>query len=207
MKAKATKQTKLSLKRTAKEVAANPAAQIKKLFALVKEAREMAGHAQTLAREAACNGALSEQPMLYYPEQVQAEELAALRAEIAKLKACNTVGVRTAAQEREAAKAYVLTDADWRRVIDEKFLINTGGGYYSEVGSVPGREYREHYKLPNKPGVLQPYFGQGCPEEPGTRVLVKYRDGKHGISFVGGVDWTLRDSSNDIVAYMVEVPY
>ncbi len=119
-------------------------------------------------------------------------------------------------------KDYVLTDADWKRVIDEKFLCEFRDGSIGPfigpfIGTLECRrnpqspEYKRtsgswfiSCNLLNKPGVMQPYFGQGMPVPASTRVLVKLRDGHHGILRAADAEWNwVKNGHGDIVAFMV----
>ena len=122
-------------------------------------------------------------------------------------------------------KNYVLTDADWQRVIDEKFLCEFGGSRNKEIlaylravePSVDpeldgdglqfhARSYLGYFtvcKPLNKPGVMQPYFGQGMPVSASTRVLIKQRNGLCSIGKALEQDWNIMGCSSDIVAFMV----
>lgn len=125
-------------------------------------------------------------------------------------------------------KEYVLTDADWQRVIDEGWLCEFGFGAgdteppyrVCELARRSGVLFVPHYpnrngtyyhtcRPLNKPGVMQPYFGQGCPVPKGDVVIVLRR----GIPLecqamqveADPEDrcWTQIGSRGDVVAYMV----
>lgn len=115
-------------------------------------------------------------------------------------------------------KNYVLTDADWQRVIEEGYLCEFGTYYggFPALGCLVKRddstgEYWlagckapwENCRLLNKPGVMQPYFGQGMPVSASTRVLIKQRNGLCSIGKALEQDWNIMGCSSDIVAFMV----
>ena len=114
-------------------------------------------------------------------------------------------------------KNYVLTDADWQRVIEEGYLCEFGTYYggFPALGCLVKRddstgEYWlagckapwENCRLLNKPGVMQPYFGQGMPVHASTRVMVKFQDGYHGIGKAVDYSWG-GGGARGIVAFMV----
>jgi hypothetical protein len=112
-------------------------------------------------------------------------------------------------------KDYVLTDADWQRVIKEGWLceFETASGTSRSIGTleeIRAGDYCHHAhgyftkcRPLNKPGVLQPYFGQGCPVPAGTKVLTKQRRGSHCIGKALEQGWDIENNSSDIVAFMV----
>ncbi len=119
-------------------------------------------------------------------------------------------------------KEYVLTESDWQRVIDEKWLCefqfhsfddpnNQVVGVLKAKKCMPSpfqQERGAHYPMCrplNKPGVMQPYFGQGCPVSDGTKVHVMFRRGNTVLCRASEVTWVnpWNVSQGDIVAYMV----
>jgi hypothetical protein len=111
-------------------------------------------------------------------------------------------------------KKYVLTDADWQRVIDEKFLCEFGddGITYPTTSTLEARRRcfvqsnggLSIYCRPlNKPGVMQPYFGQGMPVHASTRVLIKLRSGLHSVMTAKDVEWDIDNTVGDVVAFTV----
>lgn len=111
-------------------------------------------------------------------------------------------------------KKYVLTDADWQRVIDEKFLCEFGddGITYPTTSTLEARRscfvqsngVLSIYCRPlNKPGVMQPYFGQGMPVHASTRVLIKLRSGLHSVMTAKDVEWDIDNTVGDVVAFTV----
>lgn len=110
---------------------------------------------------------------------------------------------------------YVLTDADWQRVIKEGWLceFETASGTSRSIGTleeVRAGDYCHHAhgyftkcRPLNRPGVLQPYFGQGCPVPAGTKVLMKQRCGLCSIGKALEQDWNNINCGSDIVAFMV----
>ncbi len=115
-------------------------------------------------------------------------------------------------------KEYQLTDADWQRVIDEKWLCVFTDRYRSDTNRIGELESKskDYYKRRNgavyencqplnKPGVMQPYFGQGCPVPASTKVHVMFRRGNSVLCRASEVTWVnpWNVSQGDIVAYMV----
>ena len=121
-------------------------------------------------------------------------------------------------------KEYVLTDADWQRVIKEGWLCefwSSGArtcGVLLEIsphedcryGGIPPSEcnrdymfWRSHCKPLNKPGVMQPYFGQGMPVDGETMVVVQLRDGMLMHCKAIQLQWQHGQLKSDIMAYMV----
>jgi hypothetical protein len=120
---------------------------------------------------------------------------------------------------------YVLTDADWQRVIAEGYLVEVWDTYNHAIvqlskleGPTADRRFGfnaltddkrmvwfPHCKPLNKPGVLQPYFGQGMPVSAGTRVLVKRADGMYAIGKAVDYDWLALKSHSvgNIVSFMI----
>lgn len=110
---------------------------------------------------------------------------------------------------------YVLTDADWQRVIKEGWLceFETASGTSRSIGTleeIRAGDYCHHAhgyftkcRPLNRPGVLQPYFGQGMPVKAGTKVLTKQRRGSHCIGKALEQDWDIENNSSDIVAFMI----
>ena len=116
-------------------------------------------------------------------------------------------------------KDYVLTEADWRRVLMERYLCGFGWAdeKFSHIGFLSSENWSwgigaftadngTKYgtcKVLNMPGVLQPYFGQGCPVPAGTKVLMKQRCGLCSIGKALEQDWNNINCGSDIVAFMV----
>lgn len=125
-------------------------------------------------------------------------------------------------------KDYVLTDADWQRVIAERWLCEfgvAGSAMPYRIGELQKLDYmvgwrvyptypnqdvgpwysKHECRLLQRAGVMQPYFGQGMTVAPNTKVLVKLRTGTHTIGKAREVDWTwdARNNAGDIVAFMV----
>lgn len=116
---------------------------------------------------------------------------------------------------------YVLTDADWQRVIKEQWLCEFWDAFEQPqtevllfIGQLEAkqangmflRKYSHHYnrcRPLNKPNVMQPYFGQGMPVKAGTKVLYKQLNGLHGIDKAMNADWRIQNNPGDIVAFMV----
>jgi len=115
---------------------------------------------------------------------------------------------------------YVLTDADWQRVIKEQWLCEFWDAFekpqpevFRFIGELEAKQangkflhrWREynHCRPLNKPGVMQPYFGQGMPVKAGTKVLVKQRNGLYCIGKALEQDWNIMGCSSDIVSFMV----
>jgi hypothetical protein len=116
---------------------------------------------------------------------------------------------------------YVLTDADWQRVITEGWLCefwdtfekpqNEMHLFIGQLVAKPAngkflRKYSPYYsncRPLNKPGVLQPYFGQGMPVKAGTKVLVKQRCGLYSIGKALEQDWNNINHRSDIVSFMI----
>lgn len=148
------------------------------------------------------------------------KEVRELRGEISKLK--SAAPTTTTEPKPPVPQEYVLTDADWQRVIDEKWLCEFDGEFGSYIDTLvkfrlgglrdffAGKQhsgcYAAHCRPLNRPGVMQPYFGQGMPVDPSTIVFVK-RKNISGISHCTGqarlFDWGPTGCAGDIVAYMV----
>jgi hypothetical protein len=118
-------------------------------------------------------------------------------------------------------KKYMLTDADWQRVIKEQWLCEFWDAFekpqpevFRFIGELEAkqangkflRRYSHHYnhcRPLNKPGVMQPYFGQGMPGKAGTKVLVKQRNGLYCIGKALEQDWNIMGCSSDIVSFTI----
>ncbi len=119
-------------------------------------------------------------------------------------------------------KEYVLTDADWKRVIAEKWLceFDEGRDYrlISTLKVVNHNTAGEPCYVPtvsngawpscrplNKPGVMQPYFGQGVPVDGDARVLCKCANGNFtSVVYARQLGtWKTYGYDSDIIAYMV----
>lgn len=121
----------------------------------------------------------------------------------------------TLSKPKPDPKDYVLTDADWQRVIKEGWLceFETASGTSRSIGTleeVRAGDYCHHAhgyftkcRPLNRPGVLQPYFGQGMPVKAGTKVLMKQRCGLCSIGKALEQDWNNINCGSDIVAFMV----
>lgn len=137
-----------------------------------------------------------------------------LTARVARLELASMFGIEKKAKPED----YVLTDADWQRVIDEGYLCEFGD-YYGYGDWTPGRLVRadksgsaywsqdcsdpwEHCRLLSQPGVMQPYFGQGMPVNGGTKVIAKYRDGRYSLGSAGAIAWNHLGQFRDIMAFM-----
>jgi len=115
---------------------------------------------------------------------------------------------------------YVLTDADWQRVIKEQWLCEfTHDGEVKSIASLAsvkniptgkrfdpldrGFAFWISCRPLNKPGVMQPYFGQGMPVKAGVKVLVKQRNGLYCIGKALEQDWHIMGCSSDIVSFTI----
>jgi len=129
---------------------------------------------------------------------------------------------KTAKQDsKPKPEDYVLTDADWQRVIKEQWLCEFWDAFekpqpevFRFIGELEAkqangkflRRYSHHYnhcRPLNKPGVMQPYFGQGMPVKAGTKVLVKQRNGLYCIGKALEQDWNIMGCSSDIVSFTI----
>jgi len=144
------------------------------------------------------------------------------RREIAAVR--NAVQALAKHSEPTQPRDYVLTDADWKRVIAEGWLCEFGVEGTKDapyrICELLGREndrFIPHYptkygpvgpkywscKPLNKPGVMQPYFGQGMPVDRDTAVVVMTRDGETFQDLAHAFDFRREGEDSDIIAYMV----
>lgn len=128
------------------------------------------------------------------------------------------------ARKTEAPKKeYVLTDADWQRVVAERHLCSFENAdrtakkidilkEYDKNGSgvnfcTSSGGWYTHCAPLNKPGVMQPYFGQGMPVSGETRVLVKLEDGSYREGPAKDFSWGSRKdnwgSPRTITAFVI----
>lgn len=120
----------------------------------------------------------------------------------------------TCSKPKPKPENYVLTDADWQRVMREGWLceFETASGTSRSIGTleeIRAGDYCHHAhgyftkcRPLNRPGVLQPYFNQGMPVKAGTKVLVKQRNGLCSIGKALEQDWNNINHGSDIVAFM-----
>ena len=128
---------------------------------------------------------------------------------------CLTIQQQVAVSTPQQPKDYILTDADWQRVIDEKFLVvcNYSDGSGPTIGTLNKRLINGFItdagctwpicRLLNKLGVMQPYFGQGMPIKGNTKVMIKIRSNLCQIGKAHTFDWDVYDSDGDIISFVI----